>query len=189
MASVPGYDPNDIAQPGELRAAQPRPGRAAAQPRDAGRLPAGLDVQGRDRDRRDRQRASSRRTRPSTASNLKPISGVPLRNFGNENFGDDHAHRRADALGQHRLGAGRREARQARRWRSTWSASASTASRRSTYPADERRASGEFDGRQAASAPTSGASTSGAWRSARTSSASRRCRWRWSPPRSPTAAS
>ena len=62
----------------------------------------------------------------------------------------------------------------------TCAASASTASPPLDYPADEMLASGERLERQAAADRRATASTSAAWRSARTSSRSRRCRWRWS---------
>ena len=42
----------------------------------------------------------------------KTISGVPLANDVNQSFGDDRPDHGADLLGQHRLGPGRREARQ-----------------------------------------------------------------------------
>jgi peptidoglycan glycosyltransferase len=86
MASVPGYDPNEIAKPGTFtqlnkdsdapllnRATQAGypPGSTfkvvtAIAAMDSGRFTPNSTVSGR---------------------NLKPISGVPLRNFGNENFG------------------------------------------------------------------------------------------------------
>ncbi len=54
MVSVPTYDPNDV--PDRFAAVQRERGRAALQPRDAGRLPAGIDDEGRDRDGCPRQR-------------------------------------------------------------------------------------------------------------------------------------
>ncbi|HEX2104364.1 MAG TPA: penicillin-binding protein 2 [Solirubrobacteraceae bacterium] len=86
MASIPDYDPNDLAQPGAFtrlnrdqdapllnRATQSGypPGSTfkvvtAIAATDSGEYTPGSTVSGR---------------------NLKPISGVPLRNFGNENFG------------------------------------------------------------------------------------------------------
>ena len=53
MVSIPEYDPNR--DPERLRAAQPRRARRF-QPRHPGRLPAGLDDEGRDRDRGAGQR-------------------------------------------------------------------------------------------------------------------------------------
>ena len=50
MVANPGYDNNHAATPTATRDLD------RCQPLDAGRLPAGLDVQGRDRDRGDRQR-------------------------------------------------------------------------------------------------------------------------------------
>ena len=112
MASAPELRPERARRPATLRAAQPRRGeRPARQPRDAERLPARLDDEGRDRRRRARQRAATARTRASTASNGKEISGVPLNNFGSESFGDDRPHVRAHQLRQHGLGRGRRGAR------------------------------------------------------------------------------
>ena len=57
------------------------------------------------------------------------------------------------------------------------------------YPADQMSASGEYHNGHLLSPTVAASSTSGAWRSARTSSRSCRCRWRRSPRRSPTAAS
>ena len=73
--------------------AEPRRGeRAAGQPRDAGRLPAGLDVQGRHRGRGARQRqvhARLARRRRATASRSPACR---CNNFGGEDFGDDRPH-------------------------------------------------------------------------------------------------
>ena len=85
MASVPSYDPNAIGQPGPLHAPQPGPGRAAAQPHHAGRLPAGLDVQGRHRDRGDRQRqvhAELARQRAQPASRSRACRCATTRRRG-----------------------------------------------------------------------------------------------------------
>jgi peptidoglycan glycosyltransferase len=86
MASVPGYNPNDIAKPGTFtRLNRDRDAPLLNRTTQAGYPPgstfkvvtaiAAMD--------------SGRFTPNSTVSgrNLKPISGVPLRNFGNENFG------------------------------------------------------------------------------------------------------
>ena len=100
-----------------------------------------------------------------------------------------HAHRRADQLGQHRVRRGRREARQGDDAEVHGPPRLRRSPSRSTYPRDERAASGERVQRRARSRPPTAPSTSGAWPSARTSSRSRRCRWRWSPRRWPTAAS
>ena len=81
--------------------------------------------------------ARQRRSRPDSrvsGENGKVISGTPLNNFGGEDFGEITLTDGADELGQHGLGGGRREARQARRCRSTWSASGSTKLRRWTTP-------------------------------------------------------
>ena len=69
MASSPTYDPNLIESTGATRAscnspsAVPRLGVGAPEPRDAGPLPAGLDVQDRHRRRGARRPARSRPTR------------------------------------------------------------------------------------------------------------------------------
>ena len=94
MASSPSYDPNDARRPRRVRRAQPRRGeRAARQPRDAERLPARLDDEGRHRRGGARQRPLPTRTRRVDGANGKEISGVPLNNFGGEDFGDDRPHR------------------------------------------------------------------------------------------------
>ena len=84
----------------------------------------------------------SRQLHPESASssgrNGKVISGVPLNNFGVEEFGPITLTDGADELGQHRVGRGRREARQGRRCRSTWAASASAS--RPRRPAVRRAA-------------------------------------------------
>jgi penicillin-binding protein A len=86
MASVPGYNPNDIADPGTFtRLNRDNDAPLLNRATQAGYPPgstfkvvtaiAAMD--------------SGRFTPQSTVSgrNLKPISGVPLRNFGNEDFG------------------------------------------------------------------------------------------------------
>jgi penicillin-binding protein A len=86
MASVPSYDPNDIAKPGRFtRLNQEQDAPLLNRNTQAGYTPgstfkvvtaiAAMD--------------SGRFTPNSLVSgrNLKPISGVPLRNFGGENFG------------------------------------------------------------------------------------------------------
>ena len=86
MASVPSYDPNDIANPGTFtRLNRDNDAPLLNRTTQAGYPPgstfkvvtaiAAMD--------------SGRFTPQSTVSgkNLKPISGVPLRNFGNEDFG------------------------------------------------------------------------------------------------------
>ena len=73
------------------------------------RLPAGLDVQGRDRDGRDRQRASTRRDSVVDGESPKTISRRAADQRRRRELRRHHAHRRADELGQH--GLGRRSAR------------------------------------------------------------------------------
>ena len=74
------------------------------------------------------------------------ISGVPLENSGGEQLRRHRHDLRADQLGQHL--AGPRSARSSARTRcsSTWTASASTASPRSTIPSFQLAPSGVFDG-------------------------------------------
>jgi peptidoglycan glycosyltransferase len=87
MASVPGYNPNDIPKPGafaKLNRDQDAPllnraTQAGYPPGSTFKVVTAIAAMD-----------SGRFTPTSTVSgrNLKPISGVPLRNFGNENFGD-----------------------------------------------------------------------------------------------------
>jgi peptidoglycan glycosyltransferase len=86
MASVPGYDPNDIAKPGRFTELNKDPDAPLLNRATQAGYPPGSTfkvvtaIAAMD---------SGRFTPDSTVSgkNLKPISGVPLRNFGNENFG------------------------------------------------------------------------------------------------------
>jgi penicillin-binding protein A len=87
MASVPGYNPNDIAKPGaftRLNRDQDAPllnraTQAGYPPGSTFKVVTAIAAMD-----------SGRFTPSSTVSgrNLKPISGVPLRNFDNENFGE-----------------------------------------------------------------------------------------------------
>jgi penicillin-binding protein A len=87
MASVPGYNPNDIADPGRFTqlnrdANAPllnRNTQAGYPPGSTFKVVTAIAAMD-----------SGEFTPDSTVSgrNLKPISGVPLRNFDNENFGD-----------------------------------------------------------------------------------------------------
>jgi penicillin-binding protein A len=87
MASVPSYDPNDIAKPGaftRLNKDQDAPllnrtTQAGYPPGSTFKVVTAIAAMD-----------SGEFTPDSTVSgkNLKPISGVPLRNFNNENFGD-----------------------------------------------------------------------------------------------------
>jgi peptidoglycan glycosyltransferase len=87
MASVPGYNPNDIAKPGaftQLNRDQDAPllnrtTQAGYPPGSTFKVVTAIAAMD-----------SGRFTPNSTVSgkNLKPISGVPLRNFNNETFGD-----------------------------------------------------------------------------------------------------
>ena len=168
-----------------LRGAQPRPRRAAAQPRHAGPLPAGLDVQGRDRDRRDRHRPVHAGLDRQRATTAKIISGVPLQQRRRRGLRRHHAHRRADALGQHGLRRGRREARQGDDGRRTWTASASAAKPPIDLPARRaaRPAASGCNGRIVL-ADRRALVDVGRMAIGQDKLRSRRCRWRWSPRRS-----
>ena len=154
MASVPDYDPNDLAQPGaftRLNRDQDAPllnraTQAGYPPGSTFKVVTAIAAMD-----------SGRYTPQSTVSgrNLKPISGVPLRNFDNENFGEitltdalTHSVNTAWAtigeklgkrtMGEYmdRLGFGRQV--------------------QVDLPSEERRASGEFQGGRLLK-PTSGA--------------------------------
>jgi Cell division protein FtsI/penicillin-binding protein 2 len=188
MASVPGFDPNDLPRPGRYRALNRRPGSPLLnRATQAGYAPgstfklvtaaAALD--------------SGRFTPSSTVDGKSPItiSGVPLRNFNNEQFGVidlttalTHSVNTVWAQVGEKLGKPT-----LKRYMQAFGFDRSPPL---DYPADQRVPSGEYD------FPTTGSSIrpaaswiSGAWPSARTSCGSRRSRWRWWPPRSPTAAS
>jgi penicillin-binding protein A len=87
MASVPSYDPNDIPKPGEFARLNRDPDAPLLNRATQAGYPPGSTfkvvtaIAAMD---------SGEFTPDSTVSgkNLKPISGVPLRNFNNENFGD-----------------------------------------------------------------------------------------------------
>ena len=101
-----------------LRPQQPRPGQqvrapldrrrelAARQPRDAGRLPAGLDVQGGHRDGRARLRGVQARLDGQRQERQEDL-GRPAQQLRGRGLRQHHAHRRAHQLGQHRVGRGR----------------------------------------------------------------------------------
>src|SRR5262249_19662641 len=87
MAAVPGYNPNDVAKPGEFTQLNKdndapllnRNTQAGYTPGSTFKVVTAIAAMD-----------SGEFTPQSTVSgkNLKPISGVPLRNFNNENFGD-----------------------------------------------------------------------------------------------------
>jgi penicillin-binding protein A len=87
MASVPGYNPNDIPKPGQFARLNRDPDAPLLNRATQAGYPPGSTfkvvtaIAAID---------SGRFTPNSTVSgrNLKPISGVPLRNFNNEQFGD-----------------------------------------------------------------------------------------------------
>jgi penicillin-binding protein A len=146
MASVPGYNPNDIANPGTFtRLNRDNDAPLLNRATQAGYPPgstfkvvtaiAAMD--------------SGKFTPNSTVSgkNLKPISGVPLRNFGNENFGQitltdalTHSVNTAWATVGEKLGKGTMAEYMSRL--------GFDQQVQVDLPSDERRASGEFvDGR------------------------------------------
>ena len=130
MASDAVVRPERLDDPATPRSTATR--LAAAQPRDPGPLPAGLDVQGRDRDGGARPRQATRPTRTVDGEQRQADlrrAAAELRRRGLRHIDLTDG---ADQVRQHRVGRGRREARQARRCASTWSASASTRTRRST---------------------------------------------------------
>ena len=86
MASVPGYDPNTVKHQSAVHGAQPRQRRAAVEPQHAGRLSAGLDVQGRHRDRGDRLGALTPRLADQRAQRQGHLRRSP-HNDGGEAFG------------------------------------------------------------------------------------------------------
>ncbi len=187
MASRPSFDPNALA-PGRQRAVdRARRRQPAGQPRHPVRLRAGLDLQGRDRDRRDRHRALHAPNRSSAAATPILVSGLPLGNDDGKSYGELTL---SDALTNSintGLGAGRRKGRQADAAdlhgtpRLLQHAARSTSQRRDVASAASTRANGCCDRRARRW-------TSGGWASARTDSRPRRCRWpRW-PPRWPNTA-
>ncbi len=155
------------------------------QPRHPVRLRARLDVQDRDRHGGDRQRRVHAGIDGQRAQRHHRLGRAAEQRQRRE-LRADHAHLRADALGQHRLRAGRRARRQAHdgRYMQRFGFDPKPPL---DYPADEMSASGEHSA-NASSPPRARWSTSAAWASARTNSRSRRCRWRRSPRRSPTTA-
>ena len=79
MASVPGYDPNAVRDPQAFRRLQTDDANSPLFNRaDAGRLPAGLDVQGRDDDRGDRLGQVHAAVAARRQERRGSISGVPL---------------------------------------------------------------------------------------------------------------
>ena len=111
MASVPGYDPNTVKDQRAVQRAQPRPGRPAAQPQHAGRLSAGLDVQGRDRDRGHRLGPLHARLARQRAQRQDDLRRSPQQRRRRV-LRRHHAHGGADEVGQHGVRRDRREARQ-----------------------------------------------------------------------------
>ena len=100
MASYPPYRPEPV--PDDFAQLNTRPGRAAAQPRDPGQLPAGLDVQGGHRRRR---RSTAATITPDTTINATrdlDRSGLAARKrLRRQDFGPIGLDHGADQLGQH----------------------------------------------------------------------------------------
>ncbi len=187
MASSPGYDPNSLRSTATAASIKSDPTGRADQPRHAVRLRARLDLQGRDRDGRDRHRRLHARIDGQRAQRHPDLRRAAAERRQRE-LRADHADRSAREIGQHRLGAGRRTRRQGARSRRYMQRFGFDRKPQLDYPATEMSSSGEYRRRTAASRPRARASTSGAWASARTNSPSRRCRWPRSRPPSPTAA-
>ena len=129
---------------------------------------------------------------PDTAINAPGMiidEGQPLATPATSDFGDITLRHRADPFGQHLLRPARRVRSARRRCSSTMENFGFGSEPPVQLPEDEMPASGIFDieGERLEQATTG--STSPASRSARSGCGRRRCRWRWSPRRSPTAAS
>ena len=169
MASRPRLRPEHARAPARVQRAQPRP--ATRRCSTARRRPATRRARRSRSSPRPRRstRAVTRPTRASAASNGKMISGVPLNNFGSEDFGDIDL---TDALTTRSTRSGREVGEKlgkAHDERVHGALRLLRASRRSTYPRDERApAASACDGR-ARPGDQRRASTSAAWRSARTS--------------------
>ena len=152
------------------------------QPRDPGRLPAGLDDQGRDRGGGDRHRAS---TRPDSPVNGEQRQGDLRRAAEQLRQRGLRRHRPTTALTNSvNTVVGRRSPRSSarRRWASTWSKFGFYEDPPMDYPDEQMVAERRVRrARPAAAADLATRSTSAAWRSARASCSSRRCRWRRSP--------
>ena len=107
LVSEPPYNPNDY--PNRFKQLNKDDRLAAARPRHPGPLPAGLDLQGRDRDRGDRQRQVHPRLGDRRARPIE-VQGIPLANRRRELRRRSRSPR-ADQLGQHRLRPGGGEGR------------------------------------------------------------------------------
>ena len=164
----PGYDPNRLRGPGLQAAATATRTRrwSTARPSSATR-----------RARRSRSspppprstRASSRRTRRVNGDSPKVISGVPLRNDGSESFGDDHlttalTHSVNTVFGQ--IGEKLGKATMAKYMERF----GFDRKPQLDYPDDQMSAVGRVLATGGCSRRRRARSTSGAWRSARTSS-------------------
>ena len=182
MASNPTYDPNLLASH-DLESVQENyaparatPGQPAAQPGDPGGLPAGVDVQAGHRGRRAVDRRLRRRTRWSRAASSSTCR------------------RPTDTLPEQRRRQLRRRADHAdpgARWspatppsaRSGWSSAPTRcASRPRSSASDQRYLEGPVARRSASSRRPRRAADRAARRSASSTCAPPRCRWRWSPP-------
>ena len=182
----PRVRPQPGPEPERLPASQQRVQRPAVQPRDAGRLSARLDDEGRDRHGRARQR----RVQPQLGAQRPLPAGDRRRSpleLGRRAVRRHRHDHRPDQLGQHLVGAGRREARQGHdvQVHGPLRLQRQAAARLPRLPARRQRRLR----REQAARPAAIRSTSAASRSARSGCASPRCRWPRSPRRSPTRAS
>ena len=84
-ASNPPYDPNRV--PEHLAAAEQGPERAPVRPRHPGPVPAGLDLQGRHRRRRARQRHDHAGLDDQLPRDPRIVEGHALHNDFDEDFG------------------------------------------------------------------------------------------------------
>ena len=186
MVSLPAYDPNDVPERFKELNANPdaplfnRATQAGYPPGSTMKVVtavAALD--------------SGEATTDTTleANSGVDISGVPLDNSGGADFGDDRHGGGADQLRQHLLGPDRRGHRHGHdvQVHGPVRVQLAAAARLPRRSSSRSRASSARTASSSRPAPTR--STSAAWRSARTSSTSPRCRWRWSRRPSPTAAS
>ena len=94
----------------------------------------GLDVQGGHRHGRDRHRHVHAELARSAAATACSISGVPLQNDEQRELRRNHAHRRRSPTRSTPSGRRSPNGSASARWRATWTASASTASRSWTTP-------------------------------------------------------
>ena len=186
MASVPGYDPNAL-RDRKLRRALNRAQRAAAQPRHAGGYPPGSTF----KVVTATAAIDSGKYTPDSTVDGKIADDDPRRaaaQLRRRAFGDDHADEALTNSVNTVCGAGRREARHAARSQTYMDRFGFDRKPPLDYPPAQMVV-------RAASTATAGSSPRPAARRHRPhgdrpgqAARSRRCRWRWSRRRSPTAA-